>query len=111
MPIREKNVTYAARELLKIYPDIFNADYNHNKEVLNTHNLFDQPLSRTMRHKVAGAVSNLVRKYDRANPDWRNEIKTGGHVSSRSGYNVSGGGYGKGPILSQRKKEPRRRKF
>jgi len=55
--VRPEYVKKTARELIDLYPDKFNTDFKHNKEVVNS--LTKVPSAR-LRNRVAGYVTRLL---------------------------------------------------
>ncbi len=57
--IRPTYIKRVAYELLRIHPDEFTAEFNHNKEKVNK--LTDVE-SQTLRNKIAGYVTRLKKR-------------------------------------------------
>ena len=55
--VRPEKVKKLARELLKRYPDKFTADFESNKQVLDT---VSKTSSTRLRNRIAGYVTRLV---------------------------------------------------
>ncbi len=57
--IRTKRVRRITREILMKFPDIFTTDFEENKKILNKIAVFR---SKTLRNKVAGYITFLMKK-------------------------------------------------
>ncbi len=56
--VRIRLVKRTARELLEKYPDLFTADFEHNKQVVKKLVVTD---SKHVRNKIAGYITHLVK--------------------------------------------------
>ncbi len=61
--VRPRFIKNLARKLLETYPDRFNEDFENNKRAVAE--LADIP-SKTVRNKVAGEITRLVKRMRRA---------------------------------------------
>ncbi len=57
--IKPKFVKINARRLLETYPDKFNDDFEHNKNVIKELNIIN---SKKIRNQLAGYITRLMRK-------------------------------------------------
>jgi len=57
--IKPKFVKINARRLLEVYPDKFNDDFEHNKNVIKEMNLIS---SKKIINQLAGYITRLMRK-------------------------------------------------
>ena len=57
--IRTKDIKKVSFELVKMYPERFNADFENNKKSVNELKLTDTKL---LRNKVAGYVTRIARR-------------------------------------------------
>ena len=60
--IRTKDIKKASHELIKMYPDRFNKEFENNKNIVRELKLID---SKIVRNKVAGYITRIKnpRKY------------------------------------------------
>ncbi len=54
--IRTKDIKKASRELIRMYPDRFDKEFENNKQIMKELNLID---SKIVRNKVAGYITTL----------------------------------------------------
>ena len=56
--VRTSLVKRTARKLLSMYPQLFNEDFQHNKEILKS--ILITP-SKKLRNQIAGYITHLVK--------------------------------------------------
>ncbi len=56
--VRTVYIKRTAKELIEKYPDKFNTDFEHNKQVLNQ---IAKYKSKVIRNKIAGAIVHLIK--------------------------------------------------
>ncbi len=106
MPIRERRVIDAVDELIRLYPDDFTSEYSHNNSALmgGMQTYFTDPIDKSTRHKIAGAIAHRIRQYEHTNKNWREEMRTTGHIAPGEKYTSHG-------TESPGKKKPSKRHF
>lgn len=57
--IRTKDIKKVSFEVVKMYPERFNADFENNKKSINELNITDTKL---LRNKIAGYVTRIARR-------------------------------------------------
>ncbi|HLE07324.1 MAG TPA: hypothetical protein VI933_01730 [archaeon] len=104
MATREGRIVDAADKLIKLHPYDFKADYGYNNLKLGAGTYFETPVDRATRHKIAGTIAHRIKQYERANPDWREEMQRTGHVSPSESYCPLGLQVGEGSIVRKNRK-------
>jgi small subunit ribosomal protein S17e len=61
--VRTKDIKKASHELIKMYPDKFNEDFENNKQVLQELKLID---SKIVRNKIGGYITSLKKQRRRS---------------------------------------------
>jgi len=62
--VKTKSVKRIAKYLLEMYPDAFNKDFQHNKQVLKEKS--PVPLTKKERNKIAGYIVRLIKLKEKA---------------------------------------------
>ncbi|MDT7892115.1 MAG: 30S ribosomal protein S17e [Thermoproteota archaeon] len=57
--VKTKSIKRIAKYLLEMYPDAFNKDFEHNKQVLKEKS--PVPLTKKERNKIAGYIVRLIK--------------------------------------------------